>query len=419
MQVSLFKLRDNSSLLVIPLLYSQSVTTMALINAGPFYDPVGKEGLSHFIEHMFFKGSKKFPDSEKLTASLERKGASAQAFTYYQTNKYWIKSTSSDIELVTENITDRLYNSLFRAEDIETEKGVVKEEINILKSNPERLIWEVWSETVWSGSSFGRSYLGNHAAINKFSRKDVLDFVRVHYKGDKIIFAVCGDVQADKIYEIFNNLVDPKRNITKDKLKVSKAKKTREDFNLVRLKTENITVAIGFQTVNYIHKDRPVLELIAKLLAGGMSSRLRKKVMEPGLTYSIEGYSEHLTETGYFMIRFSTNKASLNKIFKIIYDEFRDLKRNLIKQDELELAKNYFIGSLKVNTETSYDFADWYANTFFLGGRILGLEDECRQIQKISSEDILRVAEEYFDFKKIKTAIVGDIDKNFVKVLYN
>ncbi len=418
MKVSTFTLQNQSKLLVIPLPFSQSVTTMALVSAGPRYDAPDKDGLSHFVEHMLFKGTKKFPTSQKLASVLEKRGGSAQAYSFHETNQYWIKTIASDFELAVENLLDRMQNPLFRSLDIKTEKGVVFEELEILKSNPERLIWDLWSKTVWDGTNLGRVYLGDKATIKTFNKNDVADFFKKYYGGNSIIYAVCGNINPNKACDIFNKFIRPSIN-TSSQIKnnhVLSTSKTNQSYQLVKTEVENVTAAVGFKTVCYQNKDRFILELIASILGGGMSSRLRKNVMEPGLTYSIEAYSEHLSDTGYFMIRFSTGKNLLNQTLAVIIKELEELKHSLINKNELELAKGYFKGDLQINIETSYDFANWYARNFLLGNTILNIEEICNLINKITNTDIKNIANKYFQLSDFKMALIGDVSGNDIKL---
>lgn len=401
---------NNGSLLVtVPLSRSFSATVMAIVEAGPRFDPQGKEGLSHFVEHMLFKGTKKWPSSYKLASSLEIKGSTAEAFSYHENNTYWIKSAAEDMELAIENLSERLNNSLLKEKDIETEKGVVLEELNICKSNPTLYIWELWSETLWKNHPRGRTYIGNEKSISSFTRNDVIKYLKNFYLPQRIIYVVSGKINSQKANTLFNKyLGSRKRNINNTSF-ASDYKQTH-NLKIQQGNFENITVAIGFPTIYFGHNECRVLEIIATLLAEGFSSRLRQKVMEPGYTYSIEAYAEHLSDAGYLMIRFTTNKNNLNKVLKIILEEFKDLRSNFVSEDELALAKGYYSGSLKVNTETSYDWAKWYGGQFiFNKKKVLNLEDKIKLIKQISSHDIIKVAQKYFLSDKLCLAILGNV----------
>lgn len=310
-------------LVTVPLSRSFSTTVMALVEAGPKFDPQGKEGLSHFVEHMLFKGTKKWPSSYKLASSLEIKGSTAEAFSYHDNNTYWIKSAAEDIELAIENLLERLNNSLLREKDIEAEKGVV---IGVV--------------------------------IN-----DIVKHLKKFYLPQRIIYVVSGKINSQRVNTLFDEYLGNQQQNINNTSPASDYEQTRK-LKIQQGNFENITVAIGFPTIYFGHNECHVLEIIATLLAEGFNSRLRQKIMEPGYTYSIEAHTEHLSDAGYIMIRFTTNKNNLNRVLRIILEEFKDLRSNFVAEDELALAKGYYSGSLKVNTETSYDWAKWYGRQF-------------------------------------------------------
>jgi len=388
----------------------QSITTLALVHAGPRFDPSGKEGLSHFVEHMLYKGTEKFPNTKELNTKLESRGGFFNTFTYQETSKYWIKSLNSELEVAIENLLERLNHSLFRPGDIQKEKGVVGEEMRIVESNPEQLIWEIWVQAVWPGCGLGRSYIGNRETLGSINAADVINFAEKYYSGNRTVFVVCGDVLPQKVNDTFTKLMGKtqKSYVKAPDVISAPSAMIGSVVKVAKMDTQNTTVALGFPTVGYTHEDRQVLELLASLLGGGgMGSRLRRKIMEPGLTYSIEVYSEHLRDTGYFMVRFSTHRTMLGKVLDIILRELESLKRK-IDDEELAFAKSSYEGYLKVYTETSYDFTDYYANQFFLSGKVLDIEEKCSQIYKVTAGDVKEAANKYFDFKNLRLAAVGD-----------
>lgn len=205
MEVKITKLADGSKLAVVALPRTIAATTMVLVKAGPRYDPIDKTGLSHFVEHMLSRGSKKWPTKTALTSTLERRGASDFAFSYHETNYYWIRSSGNDIKLVIESLADRIHHPTLREGDIAQEKNVVKEELKILRSNPEKLIWELWPETIWQGTPLGRPYLGSETEIDSFSREDIQAFRERYYRPERIVYVVSGDIDFKSTQEMFNS----------------------------------------------------------------------------------------------------------------------------------------------------------------------------------------------------------------------
>lgn len=414
-----FTLKSGSQLFFMPLTSTDSCIVMATVRAGPRFDPVGKEGLSHFTEHMLFRGTKKHSSRKKLAEVLERIGAQVEAFSYYETNKYWVRCAKEDITLAAENLAERIYTSLVKEGDVEAEKGVIKEEREILFSNPERLIWEMWNQALWKEKALGRFYLGDEKSINSFTRNDVLSFIKNHYTSKNIVYFVGGNTKIEKVIERLN-LLSSKLVLEQNppNLGALNPQPARgQNINIFKNDSKDITVALGFRTVSHDHKLKEVLELISIFLGGGMSSKLRQKIMEPGYTYSIEATTENLSDTGYLVIHFTTGKNLLKKVLNIIYSTILNLAQKPLSSRELDLAKRFYIGQLKINTETVQDWAFYYSNqAIYTPNNIITLEEKVNRINKISPGVVLKVSKEHFRKENFYLAVIGDIEEKDVVV---
>ena len=379
-------LESGSQLLFMPFTNTDSSVVMATVRSGPRFDPIGKEGLSHFTEHVFFRGTRKHPSRTRLAEVLEERGAQAEAFSYHETNKYWVKCAKEDITFAVENLVERIYTSLVKKEDIEAEKGVVKEEKEVLFSNPERLIWEIWNQTLWGGEALGRVYLGSEKSIDSFTRDDVSDFIKNYYVPENIVYFVGGDINFEKVSEKIDSL--SLKSALKQGLSSQKGQSFQstkgQNINIFKNNSKDITIALGFRTVSQGHDFKEVLELISAFLGGGMSSKLRQKIMEPGYTYSIEATTENLSDTGYLVVHFTTSKNLLKKVLDIIYLTILSLTKKPLNGSELDLAKGFYIGQLKINIETPLDWAFYYSDqAIYNPGKITTLEEKVDKINKI------------------------------------
>ncbi|MBU0998365.1 insulinase family protein [Patescibacteria group bacterium] len=395
-----------------PLTNTDSSIVMATVKAGPRFDPIEKEGLSHFTEHMLFRGTKKYPSRIKLAEVLEKSGAQADAFSYYETNKYWIKSSKEDIAVATDNLAERIYASLIKKEDIETEKGVVKEEKAILFSNPEKLIWEIWNQTLWKGEGLGRVYIGNEKSIDSFTRNDVLSFIKNNYIHNNIVYFVGGNINIEKVSEKLN-LFSTNTVFDQDEpdSKISNFQPVRgQNINIFRNNSKVITIALGFRTIPQNHESKTVLELISTFLGGGMSSKLKQKIMEPGYTYSIQSTTENLSDTGYLVINLTTSKNLVKKVLKIIYSVISELTQKPLKVQELELIKGFYTGQLKINNETAQDWSFYYSNqAIYSPDKMETLEEKVNRVNKINSDKILQISKEFFRKDNFYLAAIGNI----------
>lgn len=416
MKYEQFVLKNGTPLITTSLPGLSSTTLVVLVKAGPRFDPPDKPGLSHFVEHLFFRGTKHYPTSSVLSTELEKRGAFWLAFSYEEVNKYWIRCPKEAKEKSIEMLLDCLQNPLFSQEEIDQEKEVVREELRSLRSSPEEYIWEVWAQNVWQNTPLGKIYLGTEESITSFTQEDAFSFFKRHYLPQNMVFVASGAIKGRKIAKIFNYFLN--ESPRKEKLKVSPIVLTRENpIRIVRRELENVTCAYGFLTTGFFNKDKHLLELISTMLAGGWSSSLRQKVMQPGHTYSIESYPHHLSNAGYFMIKFTTTEEKLNKVLAIINQELISLKKGKFSDNELERAKGYFTSQLRVNIETSEDFANWYGEQAILSPKkILDIEDKCRIMREISSGDIQRVAQKYFVPRNWYLSLIGKVKEEAIRV---
>ncbi len=411
------KLKNGSLLLYIPVPHANSTIIMANIKAGPRFDPVGKDGLSHFTEHMLFRGTKKYPSRQSLIKALEGNGSQIDAFSYNETNKYWIKCPKGREQNAIENLLERLYYSLIKEKDVKEEKGVVKEEMNILYSNPEKLIWEYWNQTIWEENNLGRVYLGTEESIDSFTKKDVVSFINRYYIPKNISFIVAGDVKIEEIAKNFNQLSGDRQSAPYQSYQSNK-QQNHSSFNRIKVfknkYSDTLNVALGFKTVSKKSEDRFALDLISNYLAGGMSSKLRELVMKPGLTYSIESITEYLSDMGYLVIKFSVNKSLIKKALKIIKSEIYSLSEKCLDKDELMFIKNFYTGQSVISMESPLDWAFYYADQLDSSttGNLISLNEKLQIISNISANNLRNVSKKYFNENNCYITILGNMNSD-------
>lgn len=403
-------LTNGSLLIVIPQAFVQGITTMAFVKGGPRYDTQGKEGLSHLVEHLMYRGTKTWPTRFELAAVLEKKGAIFEGFSHKEINQYWIRSMSEDAELAIKNLIDRLYFSQFKLTDIEQEKEVVREERRVCVSNPENYIWEMWHETVWKGHPLGRMYTGSDTSIQSITRDDIMNYVKKYYQPNRIVFVVSGDAEGSAIAKIFNSYLPANEAIHKNTSTNKYVWVPKKHVKKIHTDSENITLMIGYPTVCYCHKDVAVLELISCLLGDGYSSRLRSSVMERGYTYDISSAVCHVSDIGYIAIKCTTPQSLLPEVLKIITNEFQKLRDTPISAYELSMIKRYYEVSTTLNIETSYDWAYWYGEQGIYDPKhIKGIEEKLRSNRRVNAGDIIQVAQSYFRPSQLCTVLLGDV----------
>lgn len=419
-----YKLKNGINLLLKENLYSKSASILSIVKSGPRFDPKNKEGLSHLVEHMLFRGSEKYPSRHKVVSKIEDVGGIISAYSYYETNKYWVSIpafSKDNIKLAMDVLTSLVLKPLFQEKDFQEEKKVINEEMSILYSNPERLIWEKWSEAVWNGNSLGRCYIGNQASLNSLTLKDVKNYFQKLYLVPENIYFICtGNFDKDVILDILTKILPPKSNNSKRLVKrKNKEQKNKQAICIENMPTKTITVALGWPTIFFSSDHRYSLDLLASYLSGGMSSRLRKSIMEQGLTYSIEAYTQHLSDTGYLMIKFTSEKRNLSKIIKQIGKEIFMLKSGSFSVKDFNRAKEYYIGTLILNNETPYSLALLYGEQLVnKTGECLILDQLINKYRSVTAKDIQKTANLFLNKDNIRIAAIGEVNpRDFKRII--
>lgn len=409
-------LKNGIDLVLINIPGATSATTMATVKAGPRYDPLTKTGLSHFVEHMILKGNTQFEDRQLINEYLENRGASLYSFTYHETNKYWIRSASEDIPMAIENLCNLIYEPLLRESDVEEEKKIVKEEVKIVESNPQQGIWELWAETIWPNSSLGRSYIGSNKEIDSFTHEDIYNFWKKNYISDKTTFLVAGDFESEKIKGLLELQIDPSVSSLDSKENIISNNGQEEKIWVKQKDLDTATLAMGFSIKCQNSHDRISLEVLSAYLAGGMSSILRKRIMEKGLTYSVNSYTQQLSDRGYLMILLTTESQNIQKVLDIITQTLEECNSGKIDEKTLEIAKNYLQGNYKVQLDSSYNWAEYYLEQLSSCSfnEVIDLDNLCQEIGKITSNDIKILMNKYYSKEKIRLSVIGKVDTKLV-----
>ncbi len=410
------QLLNNGSLLItVNLPETLSTTIMAISLSGPAFDPPNKTGISHFIEHLLFKGNQKYKNNRILSKKLEKYGATSSAFSYQETNTYWIKIHKNYLTTGIDILTEQIQNPLFRKEDIEFEKKIIEEELSMVKSNPSLLIWELWAQTIWGDNQIGRIYTGEKKDIESINQKDILSFFNKNYTAKNTIFIVSGDINEIKIKNTLNQkLTNYSRQIKTQRQKIQISQK--RPIRIIKQKTDSLTAIYGFLTTNRFNNDSYVLELIEYLLGQGQGSYLNQNIANKGLTYSIFTSTKHLSNTGYFSVNFTSKKENLNQILRKINEQINIIKKGKVNKSDLERAKGYYIGQLAINNDTTDNISSFVGyQAIYNSKKILSIEDKQKIINQITPEEITKIANKYLNKNKSFLSLIGSISEKDIK----
>ncbi len=413
------KSKNGLRFISVPMKGTKTATVLVLVGAGSKYENKKNNGISHFLEHMFFKGTKKRPNTLDITSELDAVGAEFNAFTTKEFTGYWIKVDSKKIDLAGDIVSDMLLNSKFDQKEINRERGVIIEEINMYHENPMMYIEDVFEECLYGDTPAGWEIIGPKQNILSMNRRDFIDYFKSHYRSDNTVICLSGNFNKkdeNKVLKYFSKLNNAK-SVNKEEVIESQLK---PNILINKKETKQVNLSLGVRTQKIGHKDEIAIKLMSVILGGSMSSRLFSELREKrGLAYYVRTQAEFYTDSGYLTTQAGVPVGKTDEAIKVIINEYRKLKNNLVSSKELKRTKDLIQGRLVIQHESSDDVATWYAKQEVIRGRQLTPEEFIKKINQVKARDIKRVAKEIFNNNRLNLALIGpfDSDKKLKNIL--
>jgi predicted Zn-dependent peptidase len=401
-------LKNGLRVITVPMQDNPAVTVFVMVEAGAKYETKETNGISHFLEHMVFKGTPNRPKAIDISRELDSIGSDYNAFTSDEYTGYYAKVDKKHLDKALDIISDMYLNPFFPKEEIEKEKGVIIEEIRMYKDRPERQVHDALGELLYGDQPAGWTVLGPEENIRSFDQKHFLDYRKKHYVASATTVVVAGGMVEKevrkKIEKIFSSIPTGKKQ---GKLKV-KEKQEAPALKVVHKDTKQTHLAIGIRTFSMFDKKRAAMRVLATVLGGGMSSRLFSKMRdELGICYYVHASQNAYTDHGYFSISAGVDTSRVEIAIKTILEEVARLKTELVSDEELQKAKDYIGGGLMLHLETSDARADYVARQETLRKEIKKPDDFIKDIQKVTAREVRDLARKYFVDKNVNMAIIG------------
>ena len=393
---------------VAPMKNTDAVTLLVLVGAGSRCETKDIGGISHFLEHLFFKGTKNRPSPGQIAKVLDKIGAVYNAFISKEFTGFWVKTASNDFNIGLDIVSDILLEPLFKKEEIERERGVIFQEKNMREDMPHAKVGDILENVLYGDTPLGRDIIGNDQSIAKIRREQIIKYLKNNYFGSNTVVAVAGNIESGIA---FQKLSQAFRKMPKGKIK---AKEKTDDFQkeprikLVEKKTDQMHFAMALRAYNLFDEKKYGLGLLSTILGGNLSSRLWLEIREKlGLAYYIGSGDEQYTDAGYLDIKAGVSHDSLPKVLEKAVEIIKKIKRQGISEKELKDAKSFTRGRFILSLESSDEVAMFYAGQELLLKRILQPEDILKKIEKVSKNDILKIEKEIFRVDKCNLAAIG------------
>lgn len=415
------KLANGLEIMTAPIPGAKTVTVLIMVATGSKFESKAKSGLSHFLEHLFFKGTVKRPTTLAISSELDQAGGEYNAFTGKEYTGYFVKVAAEKLALALDVLSDMLINSKFAAEEIEREKGVIIEELNMYLDNPLIYIEDLFEACLYGDTPAGRDTIGAKATISGFKRPAVLSYFGSQYQPGKMIVCLAGRVSgrsvslAEKYFSKLAGASASRRTADsyQDKVRVHDTQ-SGPKIKLHFKKTDQAHLSLGLRTVPYAHPDELIVKVIALLLGGSMSSRLFTELRERrGLAYYVRTHDEPYTDSGYLTTQAGVPIGQLGLAIKIILNQYKRLIGEPVGAEELNRVRECLIGRGALQLESSEAVANWYARQIILAkeqnrpGRILTPEKYFEKIKQIGAPEISRAAKKLFKSRHLNLAVIG------------
>ncbi len=412
-------------IVLVPQPASPATTVLILVEAGAEYETKKINGLSHFLEHMMFKGTVNRPKPGQVGEEIASLGAQTNAFTSYEYTGYWAKAEYKKLPKILEIVSDLYLNPIFNPEEIEKEKGVVIEEINMRRhDNPAGDVQENFISLLYGDQPAGWDVAGRESIIRNLKREDFQAYRGKHYVSSKTIVVVSGNFSekfvTKAIRSYFGGL---KRKPRFPKSKTIEPPQKKPALVTKFKETGQSHIALGVRAFNLFDKRRYATEVLAHVLGSysSMSSRLFKKVREEmGAAYHIDAGVDLYLDHGYLLVSAGVDHKKVEAVVKVVLEEMARLKEELVGDSELQKSKDHIIGNMLLGLETSDQLASFYGSQEVLEGKILRPEDLIGKIKKVRAEELRSVAREIFKDEKLNLAVIGpyknkDVFKKLLK----
>ncbi len=403
------KLKNGLTLITAPLKETKAVTVLILLPVGSRYETKQINGVSHFIEHLMFKGTVKRPTSLDITKELDSVGAEYNAFTSKDHTGYYIKVSAERIELAFDILSDMLFNSVFAQTQIDKERGVIIEEINMYNDNPLIYLGALFEQTVFGDHPLGRLISGPKEVIKKVSRRQILAYQQRFYRPSNMVLTVAGNFDRTKVKKLTEKYFGKNQaKKIKNGFKPLSFKQQALQVKLLYKNTEQVQLGLGFPALKLSDPKIFALYILAVILGGNMSSRLFITVREKhSLAYYIKSDIGSFQDTGYFLVQSGLDRRRLHQAINLIMVELKKVRDEGISDKELKSAKEFLKGKLVLELEDSENIADWYGKQFLLLNRIYTPAQRLKKILAVTRRDVEKIANQIFNDKNLNLALIG------------
>ncbi|MCM8818436.1 MAG: insulinase family protein [Candidatus Omnitrophica bacterium] len=391
-----------------------SLAIGVFVKTGSRFENSELAGISHFIEHLLFKGTKTRSCNEIKTA-IEGVGGSFNGFTSTEATCYWIKILDKYLELSLDILSDMIKNPLLKQDDIEKERNVIIEEINMYRDIPARYVHELFDNLIFGNHPLGIPISGTPETLSKIKREDLVNYINSKYTGKNIVISAAGSFEENKLKKLFEKYFFDIEKKEENKFEKWEGNKEGPKVKLMLKDTEQTHISFGGFTYSFEDERKYPLALLNVILGGNMSSRLFNRIREElGLAYEIRSFVRQYQDTGIFNISAGISSENLEKTMIEIIKELKEIKTTGVKEDEIERGKKFLISQFLMGLEDNLEYMLWIGEQKLLKRKMENINEIVKKIEKVKKRQVEEVANEIFKKENFYLAVIspkGDEDK--------
>lgn len=418
--ISIKKLKNGVRVIMEEIPYVRSISFGIWVRNGSRNENEENNGISHFIEHMLFKGTEN-RTAKQIAEEMDAVGGQINAYTTKEYTCYHTRVLDKHFDRAINVMSDMFLHSKFDEKDIAKEQNVIAEEINMYEDSPEELVHDNLQENIWRGSALGLPILGTVETISTFTTQKLKDYFQKQYHNENTVISVAGNFKEEEMFAVIEQYFGEWKSEIPYQTTYSKTE-YKALYTERKKDIEQVHLCIAFPALERDHEDKYVLAVFNTIFGGSMSSLLFQKVREEnGLTYSIYSYTSAYTDTGLFNIYAGMSPNQTEQVLKLIIEEIKSvLKKGSISEKLIEITKEQIISNFIIGTESTVNRMTAAGGSVLLRGKIQSQEEIIENIEAITVQDVERVIKKIFDFSKMTLSIVGKTDNiDFKSIVEN
>ncbi|KJS00667.1 MAG: zinc protease [Peptococcaceae bacterium BRH_c4a] len=401
-------LGNGVTLLTEDIPHVRSVAVGVWVNVGSRDEDDRVAGISHFVEHLMFKGTEN-RTAKQIAEALDAVGGQLNAFTTKEYTCYYAKVLDEHFELALDVLSDMLFNSRYDVNDMDRERNVILEEIKMYEDTPDELVHDIFANTIWQVHPLGRPIIGRAEVIKEMNRDSILDYLGKYYVPGNIVVTIAGNLQHDNVAEIINRVFGGLKGTPLPRLLESPVPK--KEITCRGKEIEQVHLCVGTPGLPLDHSQIYVIQLVNTILGGGLSSRLFQEIREQrGLVYSVYSYHSSYHDAGLFCVYAGLSKENAEPALELIFREIKDIQKNGVTDQELRRAKDQLKGNLLLSLESVNTRMSRLGKSQLYLGKVVSPEEIVQKIEKVTAEEIVILAAEKLNPNNFALASVGPWD---------